>query len=229
MKIFKKIIIYTIIAFLLLMISLDSFVISYGDVSPTIYFIRLVVWVGILVALLYYQGWFVRKNNDKLKYTKTKSNIILISTTIFFIIIGFIIFSNNPAECKFKENPPKVMTLTPCEGTITTPSGHTYTGQFDKGKRNGTGIYIYSDGSKYEGEFMDGEMHGQGTFTFYDGEKYVGNYVNGKRDGQGIYYSQNGSVYEGEWKNNKPHGIGKMKYANGKIQDGEWHEGIFKE
>ena len=91
MKIFKKIIIYTVIAFLLLVISGDSLVIKMNGLSTT-YFIRMLIWVGLIVILLYLDGgWFAKKNGDEVKYSKTKSNIILIVTGTAIILLGLFI------------------------------------------------------------------------------------------------------------------------------------------
>ncbi len=43
-------------------------------------------------------------------------------------------------------------------GTITYPSGSTYTGEFRVGKFNGQGIATYADGVMYTGEWKDGEL-----------------------------------------------------------------------
>ena len=91
MKVIKKILIYLVIAFLVLMISLDSFVITYGDFSFT-FLIRIFVWAALIVLLLYLDGgWFVTKNQEEIKYSKTKSRIILISTAVVILIFGFLV------------------------------------------------------------------------------------------------------------------------------------------
>ena len=91
MKIFKKIIIYTVIAFLLLVISGDSLVIKMNGLT-TMYIIRMLIWAGLIVILLYLDGgWFAKKNGDEVKYSKTKSNIILIVTGIAIILFGLFI------------------------------------------------------------------------------------------------------------------------------------------
>ena len=75
-KILKKIIIYTAIAFLLIVISGDSLVIKMNGLT-TMYIIRMLIWAGLIVILLYLDGgWFAKKNGDEVKYSKTKSNII---------------------------------------------------------------------------------------------------------------------------------------------------------
>ena len=91
MKILKKIIIYTAIAFLLIVISGDSLVIKMNGLT-TMYIIRMLIWAGLIVILLYLDGgWFAKKNGDEVKYSKTKSNIILIVTGIAIILFGLFI------------------------------------------------------------------------------------------------------------------------------------------
>tara|TARA_B100001063_G_C16516510_1_gene429520 strand:- start:225 stop:527 length:303 start_codon:yes stop_codon:yes gene_type:complete len=91
MKIFKKIIIYTAIAFLLLVISGDALVIKMNGLT-TMNLIRMLIWAGLIVILLYIDGgWFAKKNGDEVKYSKTKANIILIvSSAVIILIFGFL-------------------------------------------------------------------------------------------------------------------------------------------
>ena len=77
---------------------------------------------------------------------------------------------------------------------------HQYRGEFQNGKPNGVGIFIYPDGRKYVGEFKDGKQNGQGTITFSSGTKYVGGFKGGEKSGQGTYTWSGGSKYIGEWK-----------------------------
>ena len=56
-----------------------------------------------------------------------------------------------------------------CLGRFTGNDGHTYTGEFEKGKPHGIGTYTYSDGNIYKGRFKDGKPHGKGTYTNVDG------------------------------------------------------------
>ena len=41
-------------------------------------------------------------------------------------------------------------------------------------KKNGKGIFKYSNGNVYEGEFKDDIFHGYGTYTYSDGRTYTG-------------------------------------------------------
>ena len=82
-----------------------------------------------------------------------------------------------------------------------------YDGQWQDGKYNGQGTYIFGEGKwkgdKYEGEYKSGKREGQGTYTFSDGKKYTGSFKNGKMHGQGILTSSSGNSYEGKWENGK--------------------------
>ena len=91
---------------------------------------------------------------------------------------------------------------------------------------NGTGVYMYKDGSKYSGEFKNGKrdgfgnlklsggteiigqskqdvFYGNGTIIYPEGDKYVGEIKNNKREGKGTYTFKNGLTSSGEWKDNK--------------------------
>jgi hypothetical protein len=42
------------------------------------------------------------------------------------------------------------------------------------GKRNGVGVYFFSNGDKYHGAFTDEKMDGKGVYECHDGSKIVG-------------------------------------------------------
>ena len=92
MKTLKKILIYLGIAFLALMMMLDSFVITYGDFS-FVYLTRILVWALLIALLLYFDGkLFAKKGDEDINYTKTKSNIILrVSSVVVILILGLVI------------------------------------------------------------------------------------------------------------------------------------------
>ena len=71
-----------------------------------------------------------------------------------------------------------------------TSSGHTYTGSFIAGLRQGAaGALTYQNGDVYTGSFYADEKHGQGTFIQKrTGNKYVGGYQHDKRWGKGTMY-----------------------------------------
>eukprot|EP00760_Papus_ankaliazontas_P035760 PhM_4_TR800/c0_g1_i1/m.8557 len=55
-----------------------------------------------------------------------------------------------------------------------------YTGTFVDGKREGSGVFLYEDGSKYEGQWVANERHGEGRFTHPNGTLYMGKFENGR-------------------------------------------------
>ena len=66
------------------------------------------------------------------------------------------------------------------QGTLTSPNGATYVGEFKDDLFNGQGTFTYADGGKYVGEWKDNKYNGQGTLTFKDGDKKVGEWKDGK-------------------------------------------------
>ena len=73
--------------------------------------------------------------------------------------------------------------------------------------KNGTGAFIYGQGSYYAGEWKDGKRHGRGKYHFSKGENnydfYDGEYLNDYRHGKGTSRQRNvfwDEVYEGDWK-----------------------------
>lgn len=54
-------------------------------------------------------------------------------------------------------------------------------GDFEKGKQEGYGVYMWPDNRKYEGQFVNGKQHGEGLFTSKDGKQRKGIWEDGKR------------------------------------------------
>ncbi|MFT5760159.1 MAG: hypothetical protein ACI9LM_004943 [Alteromonadaceae bacterium] len=95
------------------------------------------------------------------------------------------------------------------EGTFLWDGG-SYTGEWRDGKRNGKGVFTWSDGSKYTGEWRDSERDGEGFLTWANGNKYTGEWRSRKRDGYGVYTWADGSKYTGEWRRGKMEGEGTL-------------------
>ena len=132
------------------------------------------------------------------------------------------------------------------KGTLTSPHGSVYEGQWENGQLNGHGRAEYHSGDRYEGEWKDGKRHGQGVFETSGGERYDGQWKNGKRHGRGKqYHGSNGNIFEGDFRGDcfstgklnfpdgsyhvggfdclgNPHGRGKLTEADGTIFEGEW-------
>ncbi len=66
---------------------------------------------------------------------------------------------------------------------------------------------------------------GSGQFVYMDGSRWVGEFVNGKPHGKGICYYANGDKYDGGWANHSPHGEGVMYYTSGKVYGAKWNYG----
>ncbi len=101
--------------------------------------------------------------------------------------------------------------------------GVVFEGEFQKGKPNGYGIYLWNTGAKHVGFYRDAAKHGQGTYTSAEGNKYVGEFKDDKYHGQATFTFANGDKYVGEYKDNKYHGQGIFTFA-----DGRRFEGIFE-
>eukprot|EP00340_Litonotus_pictus_P006322 CAMPEP_0170518496 /NCGR_PEP_ID=MMETSP0209-20121228/4172_1 /TAXON_ID=665100 ORGANISM="Litonotus pictus, Strain P1" /NCGR_SAMPLE_ID=MMETSP0209 /ASSEMBLY_ACC=CAM_ASM_000301 /LENGTH=237 /DNA_ID=CAMNT_0010804075 /DNA_START=22 /DNA_END=732 /DNA_ORIENTATION=- len=77
----------------------------------------------------------------------------------------------------------------------------TYEGDWFEDKKQGYGLYTYSNGDIYEGEFF-GDMHqGYGKYYFTDGSHYEGEWFNHKMHGSGHYWDISGSIWSGEFRN----------------------------
>ncbi len=74
--------------------------------------------------------------------------------------------------------------------------------------RNGTGIYVWADGSRYSGGFQDGLQHGHGSLSFSNGASYVGDWKRGTRNGMGTGIFPDGRVLAGRWSENHFEGAG---------------------
>ena len=144
------------------------------------------------------------------------------------------------------------LVLTGCKTTSTAKldfSDGSYEGQLNKeGKKHGSGIYRWIDGSIYEGDYLNDLRHGHGRFLWANGESYEGDYLkdertgkgtyswpdgsfykgeflSGKRHGRGLYQSLDNTVYEGEWFDDLQHGQGTLKYSDGRVLAGVWRKG----
>lgn len=88
------------------------------------------------------------------------------------------------------------------------PSGNTYVGQLEKGKRNGQGRYTWKDKSgavlaSYDGEWKGDHMEGEGRYWF-SGRDYP--YMSGRfsqdvPSGTLVYYKEAGNTFETKWEN----------------------------
>lgn len=66
-------------------------------------------------------------------------------------------------------------------GIETKKDGTKYTGNYYKGKKNGTGTLVWPDKSRYEGQFKDGYQHGEGKYIDSKGNVIKGKWQKGRR------------------------------------------------
>jgi len=89
---------------------------------------------------------------------------------------------------------------------------------------NGTGVYMYKDGSKYSGEFKNGKRHGFGNLKLSGGTEFIGQSKQDVFYGNGTIMYPSGDKYVGEIKNNKRNGKGTYTFKNGLTSSGEWKD-----
>jgi hypothetical protein len=104
--------------------------------------------------------------------------------------------------------------------------GNEYMGGFVRGKREGEGIEIWSDGSVYCGGWRADREHGFGELVTLNGFHYKGSWAGGMRDGVGRLTFPSGAVYSGEFSADERHGYGVMLYSSGEIYHGRWEKGV---
>ena len=108
-----------------------------------------------------------------------------------------------------------------------------YTGEMENDQFNGQGTLRSPSGYKYIGEWKDGKRNGHGRESKKGTTEgmYAGDWVNGEKNGYGTEYGLAG--YVGEWKDGKYHGNGTKYYSEmhlsnlieyvGEMKDGKRH------
>lgn len=115
----------------------------------------------------------------------------------------------------------------PQPGSATYVDGSTYTGLWQRGRREGGGARVTSlNGDVFEGDFRGDAITGSGCKVYANGDKYDGEFVLGVRHGQGTYQCaavNGGSCYEGGWAADRRTGQGTCVYPEeGYRYAGEW-------
>jgi len=91
-----------------------------------------------------------------------------------------------------------------------------YRGAFRNGLKDGHGIKTWAWGDRYEGGFVGDRRQGTGSYLWgngspWAGERYEGDYVADLREGSGVYYWPNGDRFEGQWKADVRQGYSAME------------------
>jgi len=107
-----------------------------------------------------------------------------------------------------------------------------YEGNTKNGIPWGTGGYCaYKDGSEYLGEWKQGKKNGVGVYIYTNLDKYEGKFVGNRRCGAGKLMCKNGDVHDGLWDHDKPNGYGRRSSVTKegiKVEDGMFSNGEFK-
>lgn len=138
-----------------------------------------------------------------------------VATVLFFLLISFCQSCKSTISDQIKTEKISPASYGCLEGncvngsgTFLWENGSKYTGEFKNGAMHGNGTFYFggksiSPGSKYTGEFRNGFIHGSGTWTWTNGDKYIGECKYNKMHGKGIYYYSDGTIREGTWINDK--------------------------
>ena len=71
-----------------------------------------------------------------------------------------------------------------------------FTGEFEKNKRNGFGRDYDSEGNVFHGMYRNDKEEGLGVMMYKNGEQYLGNYQDGKRHGIGYLVSKDKKTFQ---------------------------------
>ncbi|KAM6956298.1 MORN repeat-containing protein 4-like [Aplochiton taeniatus] len=112
-------------------------------------------------------------------------------------------------------------------GSFTYNGGEEYHGEWNKGRRHGTGQLRFSDETCYSGQFVNGLFHGYGVLLFPDGSKYEGEFEQGKFQGVGVFSRFDRMKFEGEFRNGCVEGYGLLTFPEGG-HGVPGNEGMFK-
>ena len=118
-----------------------------------------------------------------------------------------------------------------------------YTGEWNRGLREGRGKHWNGRGNLYIGQWNDNKRHGIGTYVFNlpewrenentefwfkdNTENYTGDFVNDHYHGQGTYRWANGTKFIGGFFASEKHGHGTFYYETGTARQQLWNFGDF--
>jgi hypothetical protein len=89
---------------------------------------------------------------------------------------------------------------------------------------NGKGATKYKD-AQYVGDFKNSKPNGSGTYMWTDGSAYIGEFQNGYPNGKGEYLWPNGWKFVGLFKDGQPSGKGKLIDKENKATEVEYSQG----
>ncbi len=126
---------------------------------------------------------------------------------IICFVTSALIYAQNPVQV------PKTTQSTPQKPK---------TGCIEGDCQNGWGKYQYDNGY-YSGFFTNGKRDGYGMYQWTEQGKYIGFWKNGVRDGYGVYFYQNGKdEISGMFADGELNGFGKM------YKEEKWSQGVFE-
>ena len=114
------------------------------------------------------------------------------------------------------------------EGTLRMCDASEYTGYFHRGKPHGKGRARYASGNVYKGDFVRGVRHGVGALFYADGVAHLGEFWKDAPHGAGERSFPNGDKIVGTWRNGMKHGRLSLRYSNGDRREGEWQNGYLR-
>jgi serine/threonine protein kinase len=88
-------------------------------------------------------------------------------------------------------------------GTMVSPKGNRYDGEFRNGRREGCGTYSFSSGKRYIGQFKADRFEGLGIWLVGGGNRYVGAFKDNRCNGEGIFLFSDNRSQRGIWQNGK--------------------------
>jgi hypothetical protein len=101
-----------------------------------------------------------------------------------------------------------------------------YNGKFNQEGQQGTGTFVFADGSMYLGDFLKGWANGDGLYKNANGDIiYSGGFMYGLFNGFGKYQSPDGWAYEGNFKDGLFDGEGTLTVDETMIR-GIWEMGV---
>lgn len=110
--------------------------------------------------------------------------------------------------------------------TVTKVDGkESYSGDFVKGRLEGAGTFIGTNGEVLEGLFVDSVANGPGVLTWPSGTHFQGLFLNQRFAGQGKIVWADGDSYDGGFVNGVLNGHGVRTFADGRSFEGTFVNG----